>query len=236
LILRELQLQDAVAKGLKADKQLVKKQIAAIKDRYPSKKEYKAALEQAGLNEDTLKKEVEKVVLVQTVIAKTVQDPSVVTEAALKEYYEKNKDKFREPESIRLRLISTKEESKAREAIKLIKAGEDFGTVAGRMSEDNYRIKGGDIGFIHRGRVLQEIEEVAFKLKTGEMSGLIKGTGNWFVIRAEDKQPEHQKSFDEIKGKLKKELETRKSQELMDQWTTEMKTKAKIELIDTEKK
>ena len=45
------------------------------------------------------------------------------------------------------------------------------------MSEDNYRIKGGDIGYIHRGRVVQEIEDVAFKLKKGEMSDLIKGNG-----------------------------------------------------------
>jgi parvulin-like peptidyl-prolyl isomerase len=82
--------------------------------------------------------------------------------------------------------------------------------------------------------VLQEIEDVAFKLKTGEMSGLIKGGENWFVIRAEDKQPEHQKTFDQIKGKLKKELETKKNQELMARWTDELKAKAKIEMINPE--
>ena len=108
LIVRELQYQDALARGLKPDKQQVKQQLASIRDRYPSKKDYKAALDQAGLNEDTLKKEVEKFVLVQMVLSSTVLEPAAVNEAGLKEYYEKNKAKFKQPESVRLRLISTR--------------------------------------------------------------------------------------------------------------------------------
>ena len=127
LIVRELQYQDAVARGVKPDKSEVKKQLASIRDRYQSKKDYKAALEKAGLNEDGLKAEVEKYLQVQAVIAKTVQEPSVFTDAAVKEYYEKNQARFIEPESVRISLISAKDENKAREALKQIRAGEDFG-------------------------------------------------------------------------------------------------------------
>ena len=112
----------------------------------------------------------------------------------------------------------------------MLRAGEDFGDVAARMSEDNFRIKGGDIGFIHRGRVLQEIEDVAFALKPGEMSNLIAASGMWYVIRAEEKQPERQLSFEDIKDKLKKDLEAKNVQEMTDTWLAQLRSKAKIEI------
>jgi len=68
----------------------------------------------------------------------------------LREYYDRNAGAFTKPETARLRIISARDEKKAKDALALVKAGEDFGSIAARMSEDSYRIKGGDIGFIHR--------------------------------------------------------------------------------------
>lgn len=231
LIDRELQYEDAMARGLKPDKKLVKARMEQVRDSYKTKKEYKAALEQAGLTEGSLQALVERGALVQAVIELTVTKPSRISDEALKQRYEKNMDKFKQPESVKLKLITLSDEKKAAEALAKIKAGEDFGSVASRMSEDSFRIMGGDVGYQHRGRLLPEIEAEAFALKPGELSGLIKAEKNWFIIRVEEKLPERLMTFEESKDKLRKDVEKQRSDELMEKWMTGLRAKAKIEVF-----
>ncbi len=231
LITTELQYQYAIAQGMKADKKQVNKQFDIIRGKFNSKKEFKAALQQAGMTEDQLRAQVEKGLLVQTAIEKTVTIPAAVSEAELKAHYEKNVEKFRQPESMRLRIITASEEGKAAKAAARLKAGEDFGTVAATVSEDNYRVMGGDIGYIHQGRILPDLENAALQMKPGETRGPIKAESNWFLIKLEDRKPERQMSFDESREKLKKDTEKKRAQEFMEKWVSGLRTKAAIEII-----
>jgi len=231
LIDHELQYQDAVARGMKPARKEVKKWMKQVRKSYKSKKEYQAALAQAGMSERELRKQIEKNVLVQAVIHMTVTEPAGMTEAGLQDYYRKNMSKFLQPESVRLRIFSTKDEGKAREILKRIKAGDDFGALAAKKSEDKFRIRGGDMGYIHRGRILPEAETVAFALRTGEVSGLVKAQGTWLIMKVEDRRPEHQLSFEEARDKLKKKLEAGRAEELMTKWVADLRAKAKIEIV-----
>lgn len=231
LILRELQYQDAVARGFKPEKKLVKTKIEEIKNKFKSGKEYKKALSEAGLTEDHIRSDVEKNLVIEDVIKKTVVEPARWNDAELKAYYDSNAEKFKQPASVKLRIISIAAEKKAAEALALIQAGEAFGTVAAKMSEDNYRTAGGDIGYIHRGRIYPELESEAFRIKPGEVSGPIRAQGMWFIINVEEKKPEQQITFEETKDKLKKELGARRSAELLERWNQELRAKAKIEIL-----
>lgn len=229
LVERELQYQAALAAGLKADRKAVKERMAQVRDRFKSRSDYKAALKRSRLTDDELEAQITRAVIIAAMIEKTVTAPSRLSDGELREYYEKNTEKFKQPESVKLRIISNKDEKKAAEALAKIKAGEDFGSVAETVSEDQYRVKGGDVGFQHRGKLLPEIEKAAFALKPGELSGLIHAQELWFVIKVEDKKGERQMTFDESKDKLKKELEAKRAQELSEKWISELKAKAKIE-------
>lgn len=225
-----LQYQDAVARGLKPDRRQIKERLQQVRDSFASVKEYKEWMKGAGVSEAGIKAKLEEVVLVQMVTDVVVNGPSVMNDEALKQYYEQNKEKFRQPETLRLRIISSKSEEKARQALSRIRDGEDFGNVAVRISEDMYRIKGGDIGFIHRGRIYPSLEDAAYKMKAGDTSELIWTEGSWFIVKVEERIPEHVVSFDEAKGKLKRELERKRAQELMSAWMESLKNKAKIEI------
>ena len=231
IISRELEYQDGLARGMKPDKEKVEDQIEKFKKRFKSKEAFNAALDKEGLTEDQLKATVEKEMIIQSVVAKTVSEPAQMREAELKEYYEKNVSKFKQPETMRLRLISTKDEKKARDIFAKLKDGDDFADLASNMSEDDYRVKGGDVGYVHRGRMLPEIEDAASKLKVGEISEPVKADNRWYIIKLEDKRPEHQMSFEEVKGKLKKELEAERAAELKKKWIEGLKAKAKIEVL-----
>ena len=231
LINRELKFQDAQAQGIKLNEKFVKEAMRNIRDMYKTKKEYKNALEQAGVKEDYLQSLVEKDILIHQVTEKMVAIPAQMDEAAVRAYYDKNIDKFVLPESVKLRIISAKDAKKAKTAQERVAGGEDFGTVAASMSENNYRIMGGDIGFVHRGRLLPEIEDAAFRLSVGEVSGLVKAQDIWYLLKVEDKQPKHKQTFEEAKVTLKKELEKNRAEELMKTWLSDLRSHAKIEIL-----
>ena len=84
-----------------------------------------------------------------------------LTDNDLEEYY-KNTEKFKEPEAVRFRYVYVKINPRSptegkrlkrgqKEAYSKIKSGSDFGEIAQTYSQDMSRIKGGDVGFVHRG-------------------------------------------------------------------------------------
>ena len=231
LINRELQYQDAKAKDIKIEKEKIDAQIEKFKKRFKSEKEYQAALEKEKATEEQVRARIEKELLAQAAYTRNVTEPAKMSEPALKEYYEKNAAKFKQPESAKLRIISTTDEKKAQDILAKIKQGDDFGELAYGLSEDSYRVKSGDIGYIHKGRMLPEIDAVGFKLKVGEVSDIIKAENNWFIIKVEDKKPEHQMTFEETKAKLQKELEAERANELKKKWIDDLRAKAKIEIL-----
>jgi parvulin-like peptidyl-prolyl isomerase len=231
LINRELQYQDASARKMKPEKEKLDAQMEKIRNKFRTPEEYKAAVEKEGLSEEQVRARVEKDMMIQAAFSDTVTAKAKVSDEEIKKYYEKNATRFKQPEGVKLRLISIKDEKKARDILAMLKSGDDFSEIAYNMSEDSYREKSGDIGYMHKGRMVPEIEDAAFKLKIGEISDVINAENTWFIIKLEDKKPEHQMSFEEVRDKLKKDLEKERTKELTDKWIADLRAKAKIEVL-----
>ncbi len=231
MINRELQYQDAKAQNIKIDKEQIDVQLEKFKKRFRSDEEFQNALKRENATEEQVRARIEKELLAQAAFTSNVTDKAGVSESALKAYYEENKAKFKEPESVKLRIISTKEEQKAKDILAKLKEGDDFGELAYNLSEDSYRVNGGDIGYIHEGRMLPEIDAVAFKLKAGEVSDIIAAETNFFIIKVEEKKPAHQMTFEETQEKLKRDLESQRARELSDAWIESLRSKARIEVL-----
>jgi parvulin-like peptidyl-prolyl isomerase len=135
-----------------------------------------------------------------------------------------------EPE-VTAKKTRTKEEARARagEILAKLKDGGDFASIAYESSDDPYRVKGGDLGYVHRGRILPELEDAAFKTKVGEVMGPVETEAGFYIIKVEDYKQEKQLSFDEVKEKIKKELEKKRIEEKNKEWLSALRAKAKIE-------
>jgi len=85
-----------------------------------------------------------------------------------------------------------------------IEGGEPFDDVAKEISQDTATAEsGGDLGWLARGRLPAEVEEVAFSLGVGELSDPIKTPSGYYIVFAADSDPERE--VDEA------EYETRRS-------------------------
>ncbi len=139
------------------------------------------------------------------------------TQDELKDYYEKNMYKFKEPEKLHVWMIYVKNDptdpkgrqkarTKIEEAEKKIKEGADFGEIAAKYSNAMSRVKGGNMGYLHKGRLEPFVDKVAFTLNPGEMSAIIEEDIGCYLVKVEDKKPARQLAFDDIKADLEKDL------------------------------
>jgi len=243
LIERELIYQEAKARGLTVKEReidtIVKETKKRIKD---NKGDFEKALKAEGLTLEGYREILRKDELIKKVLKVEVEDKAKYPDGELEGYYNANKGKFIRPEGFRVKHIlltvspdaadkeKTEKKEKAMDVLKKAAAGEDFSELASKYSEDAYRVKGGDLGWIHKGRLLIELEEAALKLQVGEIRGLIETAEGYHIIKLEEKKPAEQLSFSDVKDSLRKELETKRHKELKEALIKALKEKAKIEI------
>jgi peptidyl-prolyl cis-trans isomerase SurA len=95
----------------------------------------------------------------------------------------------------------------AKQVLARIKNGEDFSKVALEVSEDpGSAQKGGDLGFFDRRRMVQPFDSVAFLLKEGEISDLVRTPFGWHIIKVTEIKPysPFEKQKDALKNEFKK--------------------------------
>ncbi len=115
-------------------------------------------------------------------------------------------------------LLSTRE--RAEEVLARFQGGEDFAFLAREYSEDvSSRERGGDMGFFPQGMMPLEIEEAAFSLEVGEISGIIESQFGFHIVQVLER--EEREMAPEIFENLR--------QQTFMQWLQERRESATIE-------
>ncbi|OIP22301.1 hypothetical protein COX95_00535 [bacterium CG_4_10_14_0_2_um_filter_33_32] len=84
--------------------------------------------------------------------------------------------------------FNSEAKSKAENVLGQIKNGSNFADLAKKYSQDSSTsAKGGDIGWISKGQMVEEFEKQAFSLKVGEVSNIFKTNYGYFIIKVEEK-------------------------------------------------
>ncbi len=106
---------------------------------------------------------------------------------------------------------------------------EAFATRAREASQGPSASRGGDLGWFKHGMMVAAFEDVAFRLKPGETSGVVKSPFGLHIIRVIGKRHIDPNSFEANRENIVQILSKAEMQERLPRWLAELTAKANIE-------
>ncbi len=147
-----------------------------------------------------------------------------VTEQALKDFYEQVKDRFTSQERRHGRhiLITVGDGvddaaalKKAEELTAKAKGGADFAQLAKDNSKDpGSAVQGGDLGWAQRGMFVGPFEDALFAMSVGEIRGPVKSDFGYHVLKLEEVEAGHVKTFDEARAEVEADYRKDRAQNI----------------------
>lgn len=164
-----------------------------------------------------------------------------VSDAALLQAYNEQKDRWRTEERAKVRHILVKAteaadkpaaKKKAEDILKQLKGGADFAELAKKYSDDpGSKERGGDLDWVTKGQTVPNFEKTVFSLKPMEISGIVETEFGFHIIQTMEKESGRTKPFEEVKADLATEVRRRQLFEKM----PALADQARAELIKTPK-
>lgn len=237
---RELLYQEALHLGMKPDREAVEKAKQSTIERFGGKGVFLNALKAASLTEAAYEQKIERQQLADALIRREVDEKSIPAEDDMLAHFNAHKSTYNKPLTRRIRHVlvkvapsATTEEvaarkKRAQEALDQLKAGVDFYDVAMNYSEEPYAVKGGDLGDLHKGRLVEEVDEAAWKLKVGELSGLIRTIYGFHIIRIDGESQPVEANMDDARPKIYSFMQKKRKEELKEALMSRLKAEAKV--------
>lgn len=153
-----------------------------------------------------------------------------ISEKEAQKYFNANKDDLVVIKASHI-LVKTEEEGK--KILERLNAGEKFDVLAKDLSIDKASaVNGGDLGYFTKGSMISEFEEVAFNLKVGEISDLVKTEVGYHIIYLEDRKD----TFETLKDDIMKLLKEQKYLKSVQDLRSSAKVKVYLDSKDSKKK
>ena len=171
--------------------------------------------------------DLKKRVVIEAYWKQKVEEQAKITDADLQKFYDQNKEKFKTGDQIKASHILLKTEKEAQDVLAQLKAGGKFEDLARKYSVDPAGAKGGDLGWFGKGSMIPEFEKVAFALKEGETSGIVKTKFGYHIIKLTGKRAAGVLPLAEVKDQIKAALLPERQQEIFKKMREDLKKNAK---------
>jgi len=210
---------------------------------------YLAALDK-GLDKDPKVQKVMINTLLREAVYANVRN-SDFTDEQLQKYFDENKDDFVVPAKVQIKriLIKVKDDRPNKKAKALAedlreKLDDDpgkFKEIASKHSEDPYRRRGGDVGFVPKSGkpgLDQSVVDMAFSLKAGdpskevhgEVSKVFKSDDGFNIVVAANRRKMVERTFQQMKGSVLRKVKNEKLKSLYEGYVGGLREGATIDL------
>jgi parvulin-like peptidyl-prolyl isomerase len=247
IIFEELAYQDAQRRNMQVPPEKLAKAKAQFRKQFKTNAEFQQFLkaEFAG-NEKALDAKIRRSLLIDQYLKVQVDSKSTVTVADAKAYYDKNPQRFEYPEGFAFQSISIlppanattaqlkdakKRADEAYKQVKATKTAEEFGLLAEKISEDDYRVMLGDHKWVDRSKLPPNVVNALLSMKKDDVSNLLQVEQAYVVVRLNGHRPAGKAKFEDVKAGLIPELEKRKTNETRAALDKKLQQNAKVEVL-----
>lgn len=166
-------------------------------------------------------------------------------EAEMRAYFEAHKSEFVVPEKVQIKRIFLPVDADHAEAARIAemngyraiiaKDPEQFKSLATQHSQDPYKRRGGDLGYVTReGKtgVDPAVVEKAFTLKPGELSEPFVAGGGVNLLLATNYRERVERTFEQMKGPVVRKMKNERYAELLESYVAKLRSGAAITVDD----
>jgi parvulin-like peptidyl-prolyl isomerase len=249
IIFEELVYQEAERRKLTISTDRLNRAEGDFRKQFNSPDEYTQYMQtEMHGSRQMLRKQIQRSLLIEEVLKTDVEDKATVSLAEVKAYYDKSPARFEQSESFSIQSISIlpprdatasaevlnanrkRAEDALREA-KATKSYEEFGLLAEKISQDDFRVNMGDHKAVSRDKLPPQVVKAALAMQAGQVSGLIQIENAFTIFRLNAHNPPSKQSLDQVKTDLRTELQKSKYEQLRSNLAKSLRAKAKIEIV-----
>lgn len=194
-------------------------------------------LAKTGMTLKKFREQREKMIIVNIMRARNAGDHPPATPKEVEDYYNKNVDKWREGDQIKISTItipkfsgeagSTPEKQRklAEELRTKLLNGADFAATAKAYSQDSRAENGGSWDWMAKTDMMPAIANVAMDLKTGGIGPVIDQEGSYIIVACDAKKLGTAPSLESKRSEIEKMINQEKSKTNIDKWMESIRKK-----------
>ena len=193
-----------------------------------------------------LREKIRRSLLIESYLHSEIDEKSTVSPADVRAYYDQNPARFQFPETYTFQTISiippekataaqlAEARKRADEALRQAKATktiQEFGLLAEKISEDDYRVMMGEHKPVEVDKLAPQVLKALQLMKPGDVSNLIQIEQAITIVRLKEHTPAGKQQFEDVKAQLSKELKQSKTNQLREALDKKLRQNAKIETL-----
>ena len=213
--------------------------IDEMRSKVGSERELENMLNEQNLTLNELRARYKEKIMIRKLVDQKVGAKIIITPLEVKNYYNDNKDSFMQPEEIRLRSILIKPSKERggeagalqamRGIMKRLKEGCGFEGLAKEYSDAPGADESGSMGYVKKGDLMPQIEEIVFNLKEGEITGIIQSPLGYHIFKVDEKKIRRMRELAEVRQDIEEFLYREKAGQKLKGWIDSLAKSAYIE-------
>ena len=168
--------------------------------------------------------------LIQFLVKKDIEPYILPSDSELMDYYKKSIDEYTIPEERKVYEILVTTKDTADFIYAQLRKGKNFSKLAKQYSKHWTKARGGEVGFIPKGR-MPDIDKVVFSMPIGRYSKPFSVRNGWAIVKVTDMKKSSTRPFEQVKNRVRMSLRKEKTQEMMNKLYEENKDKIGVEII-----
>jgi parvulin-like peptidyl-prolyl isomerase len=247
IIFEELLYQQALREKRTISPERLQRAEVEFRKQFASEEEFHQVLEkEVHGSRQLMREKIRRSLLIDDMLRTEVRNKVRITEAAAFAYYKANPKNCQHPEMFTIQTISIipppnptpdmqaearKKAGNAWKQARATKTYQEFGLLAEKISEDDWRVNMGDRKSVERDKLPPPVVAAALAMKPGEVSDLIQLGPAYTLFRLNAHVPAGIAPFAEVKAKLMSDMQKSKTDQLRAELNRKLRKTAKIEVL-----
>jgi foldase protein PrsA len=207
-----------------SDKQIQKQFQDQKKQSFQKESDYQTFLKNSGMTESDLLFRVRLDIISNDVRNKVIKGKDNVTQAQIASYFNKNKQRFAQPERRDLLVVLTRDKAKAQAAKAAIDSGQSWASVAKKYSIDQAsKAQGGKLPGVAKGQQEKSFDNAIFSAKKGVTEGPIKTQFGYYVFEVTKITPASQQTLAQTRATIANLLKSQNQQKALNNFVTQFR-------------